>query len=134
MREKLSKTEEEWRRELDPERYAVLREAATEAPFTGRYVHSKEDGIYRCGGCGAELFSSDTKFDSGTGWPSFTEPANLENVELHRDLSHGMIRTEVTCKRCGGHLGHVFNDGPAPTGQRFCINSCSLDLVPEQAG
>jgi peptide-methionine (R)-S-oxide reductase len=121
-------TEEEWRRRLTPEQYAVLREKGTEPPFTGRYVHTKEDGVYRCAACGNELFRSDTKFESGTGWPSFTEPANRENVELHDDTSHGMVRTEVTCKRCGSHLGHVFPDGPGPTGDRYCINSCSLEL------
>ena len=122
------KTEQEWRETLTPEQYAVLREKGTERPFTGKYVHSKQDGIYRCAACGAELFSSDTKFDSGSGWPSFTEPVNRENVDLHEDRSHGMIRTEVTCKHCGSHLGHVFDDGPGPTGQRYCINSVSLDL------
>ncbi|CAN5758581.1 peptide-methionine (R)-S-oxide reductase MsrB [soil metagenome] len=128
MTEKVAKTEEEWRRELGPERYAVLRKAATETPFTGRYVHTKDNGVYRCGGCGAELFASDTKFDSGTGWPSFTEPANTANVELRPDNSLFMRRTEVVCARCGGHLGHVFDDGPGPSGQRYCINSCALDL------
>jgi peptide-methionine (R)-S-oxide reductase len=122
------KTEQEWRQTLTPEQYAVLREKGTERPFTGKYVHSKQDGIYRCAACGAELFSSDTKFDSGSGWPSFTEPVNRANVNLHEDRSYGMARTEVTCKNCGSHLGHVFDDGPGPTGQRYCINSVSLDL------
>lgn len=131
METKVDKTDAEWRAELTPEQYQVLRKKGTERPFTGEYVHSKEDGTYRCAGCGAELFSSDTKFESGTGWPSFWEPANTENVELHEDRSWGMRRVEVTCKRCGGHLGHLFDDGPAPTGQRYCINSCSLSLDPK---
>ena len=125
---KISKTDEQWRAELDPEAYEVLRHGATERPFTGAYVHAKEDGTYRCAGCGAELFSSDTKFDSGTGWPSFTDPAARENVELLTDTSHGMVRTEARCANCGGHLGHVFDDGPGPTGERWCMNSCALDL------
>jgi peptide-methionine (R)-S-oxide reductase len=125
-------TDEEWRSRLTPEQYAVLRAKGTERPFTGRYVHTKDDGVYRCAACGNELFRSDTKFESGTGWPSFTEPADRENVELHDDTSHGMVRTEVTCKRCGSHLGHVFPDGPGPTGDRYCINSCSLELDTSQ--
>ncbi len=121
-------TDEQWRERLSPDQYQVLRRQATEPPFTGEYVNVKADGTYRCAGCGAELFSSQTKFESGTGWPSFYEPAVAQNIELRKDRSHGMTRTEVLCKRCGGHLGHVFDDGPAPTGTRYCINSCSLDL------
>ena len=126
----VEKSDAEWRAELTPEQFQVLREKGTEPPFTGAYTHSKADGIYRCGACGNELFSSDTKFDSGTGWPSFTEPAVADAVELHEDRSLGMVRTEVTCARCGSHLGHVFPDGPAPTGDRFCMNSASLTLKP----
>ena len=126
--EKVVKTDQEWRRLLDADQYEVLRNAATEPPWAGKYVSEKGDGTYRCAGCGNELFSSDTKFESGTGWPSFTEPAVADAVELRSDHSHGMTRTEVVCRRCGGHLGHVFDDGPAPTGQRYCINSLSLDL------
>lgn len=127
----VTKTEEEWRQELGPEKYEVLRGKGTERPFTGKYVNTKDDGTYVCGACGAELFSSDTKFDSGSGWPSFTEPMNTENVELKSDNSLFMRRTEVVCARCGGHLGHVFDDGPGPTGKRFCINSCSLEMSPK---
>ena len=130
--EKVTKSDEEWRAELDPDAYAVLRTAATEAPFTGRYAMTKDAGMYRCAGCGAELFSSDTKFDSGSGWPSFTDPAVADAVELKEDRSHFMVRTEVTCARCGGHLGHLFDDGPSDRGgKRFCINSCALELDPE---
>jgi peptide-methionine (R)-S-oxide reductase len=127
-RPRVVKDEGEWRETLSPEQYDVLRRKATERPFTGRYVHEKRSGVYHCAGCGAELFSSDTKFESGTGWPSFTEPADRANVALHDDHSHGMHRIEVTCAACGGHLGHVFPDGPGETGERYCINSCSLEF------
>jgi len=129
MATEISKTDAEWREELTPEQYHVLREGGTERPFTGALWDSHADGVYRCAACGAELFDSGTKFDSGTGWPSFTEPKVAEAVELRPDDSLGMRRTEVVCKRCGGHLGHVFDDGPAEAGgMRYCINSCSLDL------
>jgi peptide-methionine (R)-S-oxide reductase len=129
--EKLEKSEQEWRSELSHEEYRVLREQGTERAFTGAYWDEKTPGIYRCRGCGQELFHSDTKFDSGTGWPSFFDPMDSGAVETRPDNSHFMRRTEVVCARCGGHLGHVFEDGPNPTGLRYCINSCSLDLDPE---
>ena len=131
MSEKLEKTDQQWREELSPDEYHVLREKGTERAFTGAYWDSKEGGMYRCRACGQELFSSETKFDSGTGWPSFTEPVEGSAVETEEDRSLFMRRTEVLCSRCGGHLGHVFDDGPGPTGQRFCINSCSLSLSLE---
>jgi peptide-methionine (R)-S-oxide reductase len=131
---KVEKSEQEWREALTPQQYEVLRRAGTEPPFTGAYTYSKESGVYRCAACEAELFDSETKFDSGTGWPSFTEPATSEAVELRQDRSLGMTRTEVLCRRCGSHLGHVFDDGPRPTGQRYCINSVALDLDPSGEG
>jgi peptide-methionine (R)-S-oxide reductase len=129
--EKGSKSESEWRTELTPEQYEVLRRKGTERAFTGAYWDAKEPGVYRCAGCGQEVFRSDTKFDSGTGWPSFYEPASDDVVETEEDRSFFMRRTEVHCSRCGGHLGHVFEDGPEPTGLRYCINSCALELDPE---
>ena len=131
MAEKIHKSEAEWREELSPEEYAVLRQAATERPFTGKYVHNKADGVYRCGACGQPLFTSETKFESGSGWPSFWDVIEEGNVELREDLSHGMRRTEVVCARCGSHLGHLFDDGPRDTtGLRYCINSIALDFDP----
>jgi methionine-R-sulfoxide reductase len=131
--EKVTKSDEEWRQALSPEQFRVLRKAGTERAFTGKYWNHHEDGTYRCAGCGAELFTSGTKFDSGCGWPSFWEAADPEKVEMREDNSLGMHRVEVLCRQCGGHLGHVFDDGPAPTGQRYCINSASLDFNPGKA-
>ena len=123
---KVEKSEEQWQKELTPEQYQVLRKAGTERAFTGELWDNHDDGVYRCAGCGAELFTSDTKFDSGTGWPSFHSPAGDDAVETARDFKMLLPRTEVRCQNCGGHLGHVFNDGPNPTGKRYCINSCAL--------
>ena len=130
MSERVEKTDEQWRAELDDDRYAVLRQGATEAPWSGELNVVHDDGIFRCGACHTPLFSSDTKFDSGSGWPSFFQPLSEDVVELEEDLSHGMRRTEVRCAACGSHLGHLFPDGPAPTGERYCINSLALDFEP----
>lgn len=132
MAEKMIKDETEWRDELTPEQYRVLREKGTERAFTGEYWDEHRQGTYRCAACGEPLFSSETKFDSGSGWPSFWQPIEKESVASETDLSHGMRRTEALCSRCGGHLGHVFPDGPRPTGLRYCINSVSLDFEPKE--
>jgi len=129
MSEKIEKSDAEWRQQLSPEQYHILRQKGTERAFTGKFWNTKTPGIYLCAGCGQELFASEEKFDSGSGWPSFVRPLGEGRVEEHGDHSLGMIRSEVTCGRCGAHLGHVFDDGPAPTGLRYCINSASLDLV-----
>jgi peptide-methionine (R)-S-oxide reductase len=132
MSDKIEKSEEQWRTELTPEQYHVLRKKGTERAFSGEYWDSKAPGIYRCAGCGQELFDSSAKFDSGCGWPSFDRPATESHIDEHLDQSYGMIRTEVTCSNCGGHLGHVFDDGPATTGLRYCINSVSIKLEPKK--
>ena len=134
MSREVELSDQEWRERLTPEQFAVLRQQATERAFTGAYWDTKEPGVYRCAGCGTELFRSDTKYDSGSGWPSFTEPTAQDAVEVRVDTSHGMVREEVVCATCGGHLGHVFDDGPGPNGKRFCINSCSLELEPSGDG
>jgi peptide-methionine (R)-S-oxide reductase len=132
MSPKVERTDEEWKNVLTPEQYAVMRKKGTERAFTGEYYDTKDPGTYRCAACGTDLFRSDAKFDSGTGWPSFTEAVDPSKVRLEEDRSHGMHRIEVLCRNCGAHLGHVFPDGPGPTGQRYCINSCSLDLKKDE--
>lgn len=132
MSDKLNLSNDEWRERLDPQQYQVLREGGTERAFTGKYESNKVAGEYVCAGCGTPLFESEDKYDSGSGWPSFVRPADEGAVIEHRDMSHGMIRTEARCSKCAGHLGHVFPDGPAPTGLRYCINSAALDFKPEE--
>ena len=132
MGREIEKTDDDWRAQLTPERYAVLRRKGTEQAFTGTLLSVKDDGTFVCAGCGAELFRTDAKFESGSGWPSFTEPSVGANIETVEDRSHGMTRTEVLCRRCGGHLGHVFDDGPAPTGLRYCINSAAMEFDPDR--
>lgn len=132
--DKLNRTDSEWRALLTPEQYRILRLAGTEPPFSGALLDVKQPGEFRCGGCGAPLFASDSKFDSGSGWPSFTRPSDAGRVNEARDISHGMVRTEVRCARCDGHLGHLFSDGPGPGGQRYCINSAALSFAPDGGG